>query len=102
MDAKFSGVIASLAGAFLSLAFLRGLTPIMALTAIVSGSLASFYFTEPIARYFELTTSARDAVSFCIGLTGMSIITGIFTVLKDFVSDPIKVFKRFWPWGGEK
>ena len=91
-------IIASVFGAFLSLAFMRDLKPADAVTAIGSGVLGAVYLGMPIATYLQVTSaSGNRALGFGIGLFAMSLLGGCFTLAAQWRINPASIISRFAP-----
>ena len=89
---KIVALVASLGGAILSLAFMRGVSWKVALLAIGSGFLCAYFFTDDIAATFGLE---HGSVGFGLGLVSMNLLAGIMSLLQEFGKGPKALLKFF-------
>jgi len=89
-----SSKIAGLFGAIVSIYFLKNLTHKTALLALAVGGLCAVYLTPLVLQYITLPKEAENGVAFLIGVFGMNIVGGIFTVTEMFRDKPIEIFKK--------
>lgn len=64
--------------------------------SIIGGAAMSYYLT-PLVLYFMPDKTARHhyAISFLIGLVGMSFCVSIFKVIEYIINNPNALFERF-------
>ena len=89
---KIVALVASLGGAILSLAFMRGVNWKIALLAIGSGFLCAYFFTDDIAATFGLE---HGTVGFGLGLVSMNLLAGVMSLLQEFGKGPKALLKFF-------
>lgn len=99
-------LIAAAGGSIMSLLFLgETFTWKAAATAIVSGLFAAYYGVELVAGAFNLGPGYYGALGAGFGLGSMTILGGVFKLLRSWRDDPSGFIQRFIPFlrkGGEQ
>ena len=90
---KLQGAIASLVGALVALTLTKGLKPIPAFFSLLVGFVTSVFLTPLISSYFEFTATTENGIAFLIGLIGMNLVTGLFSMSKSFSTNPLNFIK---------
>lgn len=81
-------LLAGFLGAIVSLRFLRDLTVIQALLAVITGAVVAGY-TAPIAKhYLSLSEPMKHGLGFLLGLTAMNLVPGVVRLTDRFKEDP--------------
>lgn len=85
---KAGTLLAGFLGAMVSLRFLKELTVIQALLAVVTGAVVAGY-TAPIAKiYLTLNEPMEHGLGFLLGLTSMNLVPGVVRLTDKFKEDP--------------
>ena len=71
---------AGLMGAFISIAFMRRITPLRAFFAIIGGTACAVYIAPLVMAYFNFSSADDNAAAFLTGVVGMNFIGMIFSV----------------------
>lgn len=99
-------LIAAAGGSILSLLFMgETFTWKAAATAIVSGLFVAYYGVELVAGAFHLGPGYYGALGAGFGLGSMTILGGVFKLLRSWRDDPGGFIQRFIPFlrkGGEQ
>lgn len=72
-------------GAVVSLKFIENLNWWQRMTTVFGGMITAAYVTPFIMDLFRLTTKVEGAVSFLVGLFGMSIVAAAIKIIPDVV-----------------
>lgn len=83
---KLASLVAGCAGGVVSLSFLRGLSTLQAVNAVISGMLSAAYLTPAAVVYIGVADypELEGVVAFCIGLTCMHLIPAILAIAERF------------------
>lgn len=97
--------VAGFWGGVVSLSFIKNLTALQGVIAVLTGVASASYFT-PIAVQFFLSSNPgvakENAVAFIIGLTAMNIIPGIIKVSEMWRRNPLSTLKGLQDGSGDK
>jgi hypothetical protein len=77
LGVKLSTTVAGFAGGIVSLAFLKNLTRLQAVVAVVTGSLCAAYLTPVAVLKLGVSPDLQNAAAFVIGLCSMNIVPAI-------------------------
>jgi hypothetical protein len=77
LGVKLSTIVAGFAGGIVSLAFLKNLTRLQAVIAVVTGSLCAAYLTPVATLKLGVSADLQNAAAFVIGLCSMNIVPAI-------------------------
>jgi len=91
---KLATLVAGFAGGVVSLSFVKKLTPISAVLAVITGAAAAGYGTPIILHFFNLPPELQDGCAFFLGLTAMNIIPGIIYASEAVKNDPLSIFAK--------
>ncbi len=95
-DAQREILIAAAGGSILQLLFLgETFSWKVASTAVFSGIFTAYYSVELIAGYFKLGPGYMGALGAAVGLGAMTVIGGVFKLLKSWRDDPAAFIQRF-------
>lgn len=94
LGVKYASLIAGLAGAVVSLTYLKELTKWQMVLAVVTGALVAGYITPVVTWYFSLEEVLSNGMSFLIGLTSMNIVPGIMKLSAIIKDDPMSLINR--------
>lgn len=83
-------VIAGFVGSIVSLTFVRGLTPLGAIGAILIGVASAVYLTPVAVEGFDLSRNAENGLAFGLGLFGMNLVGGVFRLSERFRAKPLE------------
>jgi len=87
---KFAGLL----GALVSLYFLKNLSGIKALIAVLVGTVCATYLTPLFLQFTTVADKAENGVAFLLGVFSMNLVGGIFKVSEKFRDKPIETFKK--------
>lgn len=91
---KYATLVGGFAGGVLSLTYVRSLTPVQMLMAVVTGTLSAGYLTPIVAHYVDMVQSLENGLSFIVGLTAMNVVPGIIEMSRAFKENPGRFFGR--------
>lgn len=89
---KTSVMVAGFAGGVVSLSYLRELTCLQMVMAVLAGTVTSGYLTPLAQHWITMPTEAENAVAFLLGLTAMNIVPGFLKLSEIFRRDPRSFF----------
>ncbi|MDS1141708.1 hypothetical protein RE432_14800 [Pusillimonas sp. SM2304] len=81
-EAKVWAVLIGAAGAAVSLTFIKGLTRWQKLTMVVSGTLMSAIFTQPVIELVNIPRNWSDGVAFLVGLMAWSVVGSFLSMIR--------------------
>ena len=87
LGVKLASLVAGFAGGVVSLSFVRELTQLQAVLAVLTGSLCAGYLTPVMALYLPAVLP-EPTLAFLVGLTSMNLIPGILHLSDRFRTDP--------------
>lgn len=97
---KVASIIAGFAGGVVSLAFLKQLTPLQMVLAVLTGAVTAGYLNPLVAPVISKWTSLSLApelegtTAFLLGLCAMNIIPGIVRISEIFKKDPMAMITK--------
>ena len=83
---KLATLVAGFAGGVVSLSYVKRLSTIQSVSAVISGMLSAAYLTPAAIMYLDIATrpGLENGVAFFIGLTGMHIIPALLAIAARF------------------
>lgn len=96
LGVKLASLVAGFAGGVVSLSFVRELSKLQAILAVLTGSLCAGYLTPIFALYLPPVVP-EPTLAFLVGLTAMNLIPGILHLSDRFKRDPSSFIQ-----GGDK
>lgn len=94
---KLAFVVAGFWGGVVSLSFVKGLTPLQGVLAVLTGIASASYGTPLAAHYLLSSVSPNDAlanaIAFVLGLTAMNIIPGLIKLSEFWRKNPLLFIK---------
>jgi len=99
LGVKYSALVAGFAGGVISLAYLKELTRLQMVVAVIAGSASAGYLTPvaiPVlarAVGIEASPAFENAAAFLLGLTSMNIIPGLISLSQIFRRDPAQIIR---------
>jgi len=97
LSAKYSVLLAGLFGSLVELTFLKELTRLQMIGALITGSATSTYLTPLAMFYFNLTPEVNNGIAFLMGLVAMNIVPAIISTAEAVRKNPIDFLKKFLP-----
>lgn len=98
-EAQREILIAAAGGSILSLLFMGEVFSWkVAATAVLSGIFAAYYSVEIIAGYFHLGPGYLGALGAAVGLGAMTVLGGVFKLLKAWRDNPTGFIQNFIPF----
>lgn len=83
---KINLIAAGIAGGVVSLSYIKNLSMLSAMSAVVSGGLSAAYLTPPVVQWLNIENlhNVDNAAAFFIGLTGMHLIPMLISISENF------------------
>jgi hypothetical protein len=94
LGVKYASLIAGLAGAVVSLSYLKELTKWQMVLAVLTGALVAGYMTPIVNWYFDLEEVLSNGMAFILGLTSMNIVPGVMKLSEIVRNDPMSLINR--------
>lgn len=99
---KAEPAVFGFAGSVISLRYVRNLTPVQAVIAVMIGLVVSVAFTPWVMSYPQVPTAAQNGVAFLFGLTAMNIVPFFVKLSDKFRRNPEGLLNRVLPGGGNE
>lgn len=97
LSAKHSALLAGFFGSLVALTFIKELTRVQMLIALVTGLLTSAYLTPLVMFYLKITPEINDGIAFIVGLVAMNIVPAVIAVSESVRKNPLELLKRILP-----
>jgi hypothetical protein len=94
---KYATLLAGFAGGVVSLSYMRELSRLQMVLAVVTGALLAGYLTPLAQHWISMPNEVENGVAFLLGLTAMNIVPGFLRLAERFKNNPEDIFK-----GGQK
>lgn len=91
---KLQNVIAALIGSTIALMLMRGVTFVRALISFIVGFMTSVLGTPILDEYMTFSEATEHGISFILGVIGMNLVSGIFSMSSSFSKNPLTFLKR--------
>lgn len=81
LGVKYSATIAGFMGSIVALTFIKELTFVQLILAIITGCSTSTYVTPLVMYYFKIPVSINDGIAFLIGILAMNLIPALIALI---------------------
>lgn len=91
---KYATLVAGFAGGVVSLSYVKELSKIQSVLAVITGSLCAGYMTPVVSHWMEVAPVLENGIAFMLGLTSMNVVPGVLKVSERFRNNPESFIKR--------